>query len=373
MAVADHHGQRGVHDGGIRVALEIGRDELLLGHGEDAFQIAGRGLPQGLVDGFGRHRVPRHHRQVNERDVWGGHPKRDAVEPTLQLGHDQGHGRGGAGTGRDHGEGRRPRPSQVLVRSVEQPLVTGVGMHRGHQAGLDPEAVVQDLRHRRQAVRGAGGVADHVVMRGVVSLPVHAEDDRDVLVLGRRRDDHLLRPTPIDMGFRLRGVGEESRRFDHDVDPQVPPGQVARILLGEDPHPSPIDLEGITIRADVSRVVAQDRVVLQEVSQGRRIRDVVDGRDLKVAPAVGRAEDIAADTAESIDANLHRHDDPPLNLLDHFDSPAPPAGATGSPPPTCSAATARRAHAGWPADAPVAARRRRAAPAVAPAAGCLLP
>src|SRR5207245_9990175 len=119
----------------------------------------------------------------------------------------------------------------------------------------------------------------------------------------------------------------------------------------------------------IARALCGGKVALKQ----RQLRVAGAGRDLCVSPADGRSQAIAADTSESIDSNLHRHDDPPLNLLDHFDSPAPPAGATGSPPPTCSAATARRAHAGWPADAPVAARRRRAAPAVAPAAGRLLP
>src|SRR5881398_111490 len=102
----------------------------------------------------------------------------------------------------------------------------------------------------------------------------------------------------------------------------------------------------IAVGGDVTLEIAEDRVVLEEVGQGGRIRDVVDRNDLEVAPAQGGAVDIAPDAAKPIDANLHRHDasprywgddhgSPALNLLDHFDSPARPAGAGDWRLPTC--------------------------------------
>ncbi len=110
------------------------------------------------------------------------------------------------------------------MRRVEQPLVARVRMNGRHQAGFDSEAVVEDLRHRGQAVRGAGGIADDVVLPWIVSFAVDAKHDRDVFVLGRRRDDDLLGASLVDVDLRLVGVGEEARRFDDDVDPQVLPG-----------------------------------------------------------------------------------------------------------------------------------------------------
>ena len=64
-----------------------------------------------------------------------------------------------------------------LVRAVLQVLVLGVRVDRGHQTLDDAEAVVQRLGHRRQAVRGAGGVGDDVVARRVVVPVVHAHHD----------------------------------------------------------------------------------------------------------------------------------------------------------------------------------------------------
>jgi hypothetical protein len=67
-------------------------------------------------------------------------------------------------------------------------------VHGGHQAFLDAEAFLEEhVDERREAVRGAGGVGDDVVLGGVVAsssfTPMH---DRDVLALGRSGDDDLL-------------------------------------------------------------------------------------------------------------------------------------------------------------------------------------
>ena len=116
---------------------------------------------------------------------------------------------------------------------VEQPLVAGVRVHGGHQPGFDAEAVVQHLGDRRQAVCGAGCVADDVVLLRIVAIAIHAQDDRDVLVARGRRDDHLLGAPAVDMHFGLRRISEEAGRLDHDLDAEVAPGQAARILLGK--------------------------------------------------------------------------------------------------------------------------------------------
>ena len=183
----------------------------------------------------------------------------------------------------------------------------------------------------------------------VVPVAVDTQHDRDVLVLGRRRDDDFLCSTAVDMGLGLGGIGEESRRLDHDVDPKVAPGQVARIPLREDLYPRTVHRQMITVGADAAGVVAEDGIVLQEMSQRRRIGDVIDGDDLEVASTVRGPVDVAPNAAKPIDPNLHRHERSPydrgsrLSLLDHFDSLAPPSGAADWRPPTCSPAPARRA------------------------------
>src|SRR6266851_774508 len=54
---AEHQGQRGVDDRRVRVALEVGGHQLLVADGQDAFQLAARGLVQRRVDVLHRRRL----------------------------------------------------------------------------------------------------------------------------------------------------------------------------------------------------------------------------------------------------------------------------------------------------------------------------
>src|ERR1700758_1268208 len=51
---------------------------------------------------------------------------------------------------------RARRRPQVFVREVENHLIVGVGVNRGHRAAYDFELVIDHLGDRRQAVRSAG-------------------------------------------------------------------------------------------------------------------------------------------------------------------------------------------------------------------------
>ncbi len=81
-------------------------------------------------------------------DVGGGDADGEAVELAGHLGDDQLEGLGGAGAGGDHGEGGGAGAAEVLVRRVEDDLIVGVAVDRGHDAGLDAEGVVEHLDDR---------------------------------------------------------------------------------------------------------------------------------------------------------------------------------------------------------------------------------
>ena len=95
-------------------------------------------------------------------------------------------------------------------------------------------------------------VADDVVGRRVVAILVDAEDDRDVLVLGRRADDDLL-GAGIDVRPRLRGIGEDAGALEDDVDAEVAPRQVGRVALGEDLDLAAVDDDRRVAGSDVAR------------------------------------------------------------------------------------------------------------------------
>jgi hypothetical protein len=179
-------------------------------------------------------------------------------------------------------------------------------MDRRHQPALDPGSLVQDLREGREAVGRAGGVGDDVVAVGVVGVvEVDAERDRDVRLLRRRRDDHLL-------GARLevlRGVvtpGEPARRLDHDVDAQVGPWEACRVALREHPHLGAVDEDRAIPLLDLAWEAPVHRVVLEQVGERVHVRDVVQRNELDLGVVlVGGAEDVAPDAPEPVDPDLH--------------------------------------------------------------------
>src|SRR5690606_13328019 len=117
----------------------------------------------------------------------------------------------------------------VLVgRTVDGLLGGGGGVHGGHQAALDAPLVVQHLGQRRQAVGGAGGVGDDRL--ALVGLVVDAEDEHRRVVLGRRRQDHLLR-AGVEVLLRAGLVQEQAGGLDDDVGADRVPLQVGRVAL----------------------------------------------------------------------------------------------------------------------------------------------
>ena len=165
-------------------------------------------------------------RQVDDRAGRDGGADGEAVQLAVELGQHEADGLGGAGRRRDQVERGGAGAAQVGVRHVLQALVGRVGVDRRHQAVLDADGLVGDLRERREAVRRARRVGDDVVLVGVVLVEVDAEADRDVLALGRRGDDDLLRAAVEVLGGVL-AVGEEAGRLDDDVDAEVAPRQLA--------------------------------------------------------------------------------------------------------------------------------------------------
>jgi hypothetical protein len=68
-----------------------------------------------------------------------------------------------------------------------------VYVDRGHQATLDADRFMQHLGHRREAVGGARGVRDDLVIGGQLVV-VHAKDDGEVDTLGRAEISTRLAP-----------------------------------------------------------------------------------------------------------------------------------------------------------------------------------
>ena len=80
-------------------------------------------------------------------------------------------------------------------------------------------------------------------------------------------------------GQVLRGavaIGEEPGRLEHDVDAEVLPWQLRRVLHRQHLELVLVDRDLVAARADVRLQVAEDRVVLEQVRERRGVRQVVD-------------------------------------------------------------------------------------------------
>src|SRR6185503_5834476 len=79
---------------------------------------------------------------------------------------------------------------------------------------------------------------------------------------------------------------------------------------GEDADLPPVDEDGVALGHDLRAEVPVNRVVLEQMRQGRRVGEVVDRHDLDPRGAPRRAVEDAADPTEAIDPHLERHRSP---------------------------------------------------------------
>ena len=198
------------------------------------------------------------------------------------------------------------------MRQVEDLLVVRVGVDRGHQAALDPEVVEQHLGDRGEAVRGAGGVGEDEMLRRVERLLVDAHDEGGVLPLRRGGDDHALRARR-DMLPGAVPVRVPAGGLDDDLDPQPAPRQIGGVLAREDLDLLAVHHDGVFLHLHGRLEAAVHGVVLQEVGQGLRVGDVVDGHDPERGILVRGAEEVAADPPEPVDADVDGHIANPLH------------------------------------------------------------
>ena len=200
-------------------------------------------------------------------------------------------------------------------------------MHGGHDAGLDRILVVQGLRHRGQAVGGAGSRGDDLVLSGQLVL-VDGEHDGRQIVARRSGDDDLL-GAGVDVGLRLRLAGVEAGALEHDVDIQLAPRQLIRLRLRVDGDLLAVhgdgarNLHGLAIlfkhRLLVGNGILVDvrtlsGIILEQVSQHLRAGQIVDRNNLVALGVKHLTERQTADTTETINRNLNHWKSPPNSV-----------------------------------------------------------
>ena len=134
-----------------------------------------------------------------------------------------------------------------------KPLVPGVGVDRRHETALDPEGVVEDPGERSQGVGGARSVGEHVGGGDIQLAVVDPQDEGGDVALGGCGDDDLL-GTTLEVLGGLVPVDEESGGLDDDVGPDLTPGNLGRVRLGEDLNGPPCDLEVLAVGGNAVEV-----------------------------------------------------------------------------------------------------------------------
>src|SRR5699024_9325084 len=99
----------------------------------------------------------------------------------------------------------------------------------------------QGVSHGGQAVGGAGGSGDDLVLSSQ-GLLVYAVDDGLQVVASGSRDDNLLGAS-VDVGLALGLGGVEAGALQHNVHANFAPRQVLGVLLG-------IDFDGLAVHGD---------------------------------------------------------------------------------------------------------------------------
>ena len=163
------------------------------------------------------------------------------------------------------------------------------------------------LGHRGEAVGGAGGRGDDVVIGGQ-RLVVDVVDDRgEVVARGSGDDDLLGAGVDVSLGLGLGGV--EAGALEDDVNAELAPGELGGVGLLVDGNLLAVDGDGVLAGHDlvVTGVVALRGVVLQEVREHVGGGEVVDGDDLGALVTEHLTERQTADATKAVDSNLYCH------------------------------------------------------------------
>src|SRR5690625_1871862 len=309
--VANYAGQLRIEDRGGRVGDDVTRNDRVLGVLQDALERALCGFLDGGVDGLNGYVLAGREGQVGGGTGGYGHAHCEAVELALQSRQNQRYSLGCTGGGRNDVGGRGTSATQVLVGAIQQVLVGGVGVNRGHETAFNANYLVENLGHWGEAARGARCVRHYVVIGRVVVSVVYTDDEGGVFVLTRGRNDDLLGAS-FNVGLGLLSVDETAGGFDHDVNIEFAPGQFGRIGLSGCTERAAAHSDGVIGVGDILCQTTQDGVVLQQMSQSLVVSEVVNAYNLNISTGFQNGPvEVASDTAETVNTNANCHFSPP--------------------------------------------------------------
>ena len=141
----------------------------------------------------------------------------------------------------------------------------------------------------------------------IVRFIVHAEAERHVGILRRRADEDAFCAALGQVQFRFVAAGKEAGGFQHHIRAEIFPRQIAWVAFLENPNFVAADDDVLRVVADLAVEFAMDRIPLEQMRKSVRVGEVVDGGDAFDVALLHRAQDVASDSAEAVDAVIcHR-------------------------------------------------------------------
>src|SRR5271165_35884 len=115
----------------------------------------------------------------------------------------------------------------------------------------------------------------------VVNLFVDTEHKSDIFILRRSGDnDFLDRPAKMLLG--IVGIGEVAGRFEYDLGSNRFPGKLGWVSLRENLEGLIVNCDAVGTGRDLVAQVAQNGVVLEQVGERLRVREIVDRDEFNV-------------------------------------------------------------------------------------------
>ena len=114
-------------------------------------------------------------------------------------------------------------------------------------------------------------------------------------------------------GFVARG--EQSGRLDYHLHAEFAPRQLGGVAFGEHLQRLAVEKNAAAFRFDFVAQRAVNRIVLEQMREGGRVGNVVDGDDFDVLFGQRRAQEHPADPAESVNPDFYRHRSNPPTAL----------------------------------------------------------
>ena len=307
--LADHHRGLGVEGAGVGAVQDVARHDRLVLVAQDAAPgIARRGRAHHLVDRLRRHRAAVPADQVDHRAVGHRHVDRETASPARAA-------RAAAPSsisaalvscGMMFSAAARPR-AHVLGRHVGEALLVGVGVHAGQEGALDAERLVQDLGSTGAAAWAVQEELETMRCSAPQQVVVDPDDHGEVRRVDRRRAAAARAGRPPRGGARARrGVRWRDVASTTDVDAEVAPAHVARVLGGEHADRPAGDAMCPSSSATGAGKAAEDGVELAAGTRApREAATSLIAAISHVVAAVQDAEQVAADPAQSHDPDPH--------------------------------------------------------------------